>query len=147
MGGADAVSEDTQFIRPEAFLYREQQPGTLSYNQQVTTSHRNVVPILSGCSEIQDSTLAADIPLEGAISRLLRRELGRPQAEGQRHDWEDPGDHTHQTASVECLHQDLPGAYRCRLARYVKMRELMLGLRERRDSGGVNPQCYDAGRQ
>ena len=137
MGGADAISEDAHLIRPESLFYREQQPGALSYHQQVATSQRNVVSILSGCSEIQDSTLAADIPLKGAAARLLSRELGRPQAEGQRHDWENPGDHTHQTASVECLHQDLPGAYRCRFARYVKMRELVLGLRERGGSGGL----------
>ena len=70
--------------------------------------------------------MPANVPLEGVVARLLSRDLGRPQAKGQRRDWEDPGDHAHQTASVGCLHQDLPGAYRCRFARHVKMRELVL---------------------
>src|SRR5918995_3093976 len=97
------------------------------------TGHGNRRSTLNSRFEGQNTALSTDVPLKVAIPRLLGGELGRPKAKGQRREWENPGDHTHQTASVECPHQDPPGAYRHYLARYVKMRELVLGLLGRGD--------------
>ncbi len=35
--------------------------------------------------EVDDAAMAADVPLEAAVSRLLGREPGRAEAKGQRH--------------------------------------------------------------
>src|SRR6185312_10285203 len=132
-------------IRAEGLLYRDQETSALGHYQQVDATKRFGDMSFQRSFEVHHAALPAHVPLEGVVARLLSRDLGRPQAEGQRRDWENPGDHTHQTASVECLHQHLPGAYRCRFTQHVKMRELVLGLRRRGGSGGLKSpvlQCW-----
>jgi hypothetical protein len=113
--------------RSEALLDGEEQTSPSSGDQEVRPTHWLRLMTFNRGFEIHDAALAADIPLEGAISRLLRRELVRPQTEDECRKRDDTGDHAHQTASVECPHQDPPGAYRHYFTRSVKMRELMLG--------------------
>jgi hypothetical protein len=137
-GGIEHLESVAALDRRSKVLFdRQEQTGASGGDQEVHPTHRLRLMAFNRGFEIHDAALAADIPLEGTVPRLLRRELVRPQTEDECRKRDDTGDHAHQTASVECPHQDPPGAYRHYFTRSVKMRELMLGERGR---GGKSVQ-------
>ena len=83
---ADAVDRlrgvDAELVGSEALFNGEQQPGAPCGDQQVGAAQGDRGSALSRRLEVQDAAMAADVPLESAVARLLEPRGWPPQGKG-----------------------------------------------------------------
>ena len=92
---AAQVAVGAGLVGAHALFDREEQTGPLRDDQGLAAEGRNAGPVLRRGIEEHDPALAAHVPLEVAVARLLRGGRERPQGQRQRRDRNASREHAH----------------------------------------------------
>src|SRR6185503_5755200 len=97
---AGGVEVGALLVRADAFVDREQQGRAPGGDERVSARREHSASGLGRGLEHQDTSLAADVPLEIALDRSLRGQVRRAESERQGRDGYAAGDHPHHTSSL-----------------------------------------------